>query len=228
MTGPPRGTRICAAVCIPDLIGLIRKSLELDARKRYCDAGQMLAAYQRIKVPRARNGAAKHRANGRAIHRTDWKRVRFQEFQRRFGGPLQTRHTCGGCSGPVAESMSACPWCGRELHFRFDDTSFPAQCPRCHRGMKLDWHYCPWCYGAGFEPLTTRSYSDRRYEHRCDNPRCERKVLMPFMRYCPWCHRRVRRKWKIEGSKGTCKRCDWGVVPSFWSYCPWCASHLEE
>ena len=56
--------------------------------------------------------------------------------------------------------------------------------------MKLDWEYCPWCYGPGFEPSSNRQFTDVRYTGRCQNAKCTRKVLMPFMRYCPWCRRK--------------------------------------
>jgi hypothetical protein len=49
---------------------------------------------------------------------------------------------------------------------------------------------------------------------------------MPFMRYCPWCHTKVRQAWKIAGSKEKCNKCNWGVVRDFWAHCPWCASGL--
>ena len=32
----------------------------------------------------------------------------------------------------------------------------PADCPRCERGVKMDWDYCSWCYGAGFVSETNR------------------------------------------------------------------------
>lgn len=224
---PPASARLRRRL-YPELVSLIRKSLELNAHKRYRDAGQMLSAYQRIKVPSIRYYRMKHRSNGRAVRGTDWQRVRRREFQRQFGALLQTRHACPACEGPVAETMAACPWCGKHLAFRDDQTRYPAQCPRCHRGMKADWQYCPWCYGPGFEHTSKRQYSDQRYSHRCSNPECDRKLLMSFMRYCPWCHRRVQKAWKIAGSTEHCGRCGWGVVASFWSFCPWCAARLDK
>ena len=94
--------------------------------------------------------------------------------------------------------------------------------------MKLDWHFCPWCYGEGFAPLSSREYPDKRYSAKCGNPACDRKDLMPFMRYCPWCHRRVRKKWKIDKTATSCSRCGWGVLPSYWTHCPWCAKGLPQ
>jgi predicted RNA-binding Zn-ribbon protein involved in translation (DUF1610 family) len=49
---------------------------------------------------------------------------------------------------------------------------------------------------------------------------------MPFMRYCPWCRRKVERRWKLEGSKERCSSCGWGVDRSYWHHCPWCAKAL--
>ena len=53
--------------------------------------------------------------------------------------------------------MLACPWCGDDRKVLRDETSFPASCPRCNRGTKLDWAYCPWCYGPGFEDVSERA-----------------------------------------------------------------------
>jgi hypothetical protein len=122
--------------------------------------------------------------------------------------------------------MHACPWCGAARKVVDTATTFPTTCPRCDRGVKLDWDYCPWCFGAGFEPVTERRFSDRRYVGRCRNLKCERKDLMPFMRYCPWCRTKVRQNWKIAGSTHTCRKCGWGVLRDFWTHCPWCAARL--
>jgi serine/threonine-protein kinase len=226
---PPAGYFRLRQRIDPDLIELLRKSLKLNARQRYKDARHMQAAFVRIKQSgRRRRKKAEERTTSRRGAGAEWKRVRHREFQHQFGKQLATRHKCEECAGPVAESMRSCPWCGKLQQLKVDRTSFPAQCPRCHRGIKLDWKYCPWCYGPGFEPLSNRIQNDRRYTQRCDNPRCSRKQLMPFMRYCPWCHRRVRKKWTITGSRDRCSRCGWGVVSSFWSYCPWCATRLDR
>jgi hypothetical protein len=49
---------------------------------------------------------------------------------------------------------------------------------------------------------------------------------MAFMRYCPWCHTKVKQAWKITGNKDACDKCGWGVLREFWTHCPWCAEHL--
>lgn len=94
--------------------------------------------------------------------------------------------------------------------------------------MKLDWRFCPWCYGPGIDPPTTRTYSDVRYTGRCSNPRCRRKHLMPFMRYCPWCNRKVRRAWRIAESSTKCAGCGWGILPNYWAHCPWCGKSTAK
>jgi hypothetical protein len=135
-----------------------------------------------------------------------------------------------GAGGPSVEAESivsiACPWCGDGRKVLREETSFPASCPRCNRGTKLDWAYCPWCYGPGFDDLASRTYTDRRYVAHCRNPKCDRADLMPFMRYCPWCRTKVRQKWKITGSADTCGNCGWGVLREFWMHCPWCTANL--
>ncbi|MCA9248288.1 MAG: protein kinase [Planctomycetales bacterium] len=226
---PPGFTRLRDRVH-PDLIEMIRRAMEVDAKKRYRDAVQMYAVFSRVKARAlrfAKNETPTAKVKGKTTRR-DWRTIRRREFQRRFGKLLETKHECGHCQGPVSEAMRACPWCGKLRKKHRGDTSFPAQCVRCHRGMKLDWRYCPWCYGPGFEPHSDRAYPDKRYEGRCENPQCDRKVLMPFMRYCPWCRRKVKKKWPVAECKDRCPSCRWGVVAEFWSFCPWCEKSLES
>jgi serine/threonine-protein kinase len=225
---PPRFARLRSRVH-PDLISLIRKAIEVDARKRFRDVRQMEQAFLRLHRP-----TAKRRRHSKTVHvaaraRTrngspKWEALRRQEFQRLYGKQLETRSTCPSCAGPISEAMQNCPWCGKKRRRYHGTSRFPLQCPRCWRGMKLDWHYCPWCYGPGFEPSTQRQLSDRRYVARCENPRCDRQQLMRFMKYCPWCRHRVKRKWKIKGVGDKCGRCGWGTISTYWSFCPWCGT----
>ncbi len=207
-----------------DMIAIIRKATEVEARRRYKDAQQMLAAFERVKQPRRKERRATSTKGGKV---NTWKTVRFREFKRQFGKLLETRHECAKCNGPVSESMTGCPWCGdsRKKHGG-DAIRFSVACPRCNRGLKSDWNYCAWCFGAGFEPSTNRKLSDRHYEAGCSNADCDRKLLMPFMRYCPWCKSRVKRKWRLKGSTDTCGGCGWGVAKDYWSNCPWCGKKL--
>ncbi|MCA9151855.1 MAG: protein kinase, partial [Planctomycetales bacterium] len=224
---PPPGYLRLRQRLDPDFIDLIRKSLHINARQRFRDCRQMREAFRRI----TRYGGKRRRppkSGSRKSAGMEWQRVRRREFQQQYSRQLETRLKCEDCQGPMSQAMQSCPWCGKAARVKTAAAGFGAQCPRCNRGIKLDWKYCAWCYGPGFEPLSQRPQSDRRYTHRCDNPRCQRRQLMPFMRYCPWCHRKVRKKWQIEGVREKCQRCGWGVVSSFWTHCPWCTAKLDR
>ena len=210
-----------------DLIDLLRRAMEVSPRKRFRDAAQMLTAFRRIK-PRAIKRSASQRKHRKATNTRHWEDIRRSQFLKQYGKQLATRSRCQHCDGPVSENMYYCSWCGKRRRISREETSFPASCPRCKRGVKLDWKYCPWCWGAGFRDVSDRKYTDVRYEGRCSNPKCKRKSLMPFMRYCPWCHRAVRKKWKAPGSREKCPSCGWGTVSGFWSYCPWCGKTIRK
>ncbi len=222
---PPPGYRRLRSRVKPPLVAWLRKALEFKPQDRFVSGQSMQREFRRV-----RNGAARRQRPRRELPAqatTDWQAVRLRQFQRKFKQSLDTRHQCRRCDGPVAESMQACPWCGSKDPLVGHDTTFPAHCPRCERGVKLDWRYCAWCYGPGFETETNRRYSDRRYTERCANRDC-RGPLMPFMRYCPWCRTKVKKPWKLAGSKDKCPSCHWGVAHDFWSYCPWCTRALPE
>ncbi|MHC4399500.1 MAG: protein kinase domain-containing protein [Planctomycetota bacterium] len=210
-----------------EMIDIVRKAMEFNSRKRYRDAAQMRNAFRRLKPQILRRLAERRpRSVGGGTAKRDWHAIRRRQFQQEHGKTLGTRYRCRKCDGAVAESMQFCPWCGVGRKTHQDVSVFPTRCPRCRRGMKLDWSYCPWCFGPGFEVTTARRYSDKRYEGRCSNPECSRRLLMPFMRYCPWCRRKVRRNWKVPGSKETCSSCGWGVFRSYWDHCAWCGKRL--
>lgn len=211
----------------PDLIEIIRRAIDMRPKRRFRDGVAMLNAFQKIRA-RARRFKGK-RASSRSSETTalDWQTQLWSSFLKSFGRELEARHECSGCSGPVSEAMHCCPWCGDDRDKHRGETRFPATCPRCVRGMKLNWRYCPWCYGSGFEPLSERAYTDKRYTAKCDNSKCREKVLMPFMRYCPSCNRKVRRSWLIPGSRHRCGRCGWGVA-AHWNNCAWCSKTLES
>ena len=225
---PPPGYDRLRRLAHGDLIKLLRRAIQLDPRKRFTNADPMLAALRRMKPYALKRNTKRNGSKTSSRNGGDWKAVQWRQFQRLYGKVLDTRYACGRCGGPVSEPMTCCPWCaaGRATHK--DETRMPLLCPRCNRGLKSDWSYCPWCYGPGFELSTDRQYGDARYVAKCTNSACERKDLMPFMRYCPWCHRKVTRKWKIEGSKEKCPSCSWGVVAGFWSCCPWCSKKLQK
>lgn len=224
---PPPGYDRLRERVHPDLIDLLRRSLEVEARKRFRDATRMLAAYERIKCP-LRSAETPRRTRKRKTTAKDWQAMRRQQFVRQYGKLLSISTNCSYCDGPLSEFMQSCPWCG-EAQKKFHGTSsFPQSCPRCYRGVKSDWHYCGWCYGPGFEVASNRKYNDRRYIGECKNPRCKRRQLMPFMKYCPWCRCRVEEAWQVKGNTQKCVRCNWGVLGAFWTYCPWCAKRNQD
>ena len=209
----------------PEIIEILRKSIQLDPKKRYRDALQMHADFQRSHSHARRQKRSRAKSNGRRS--STWRQLQWREFQRQFKKPLQTHHHCRRCEGPVAESMQVCPWCGFDNPARGAESRLPASCPRCERGVKNDWDYCAWCYGPGFVEESSRHYPDKRYTAQCANARC-RGPLMPFMRYCPWCRGKVRRPWKLTGSKHSCRACGWGIARDYWNYCAWCREPVRH
>jgi len=185
----------------------------------------MYAEFEKLHTKARRQRRTRSRKKNRVV--TTWRQIQWREFQRKYKSVLDTRHQCRHCEGPVSESMHACPWCGFDHPSRGCETTMPAYCPRCERGVKQDWHYCAWCYGPGFELETDRRYSDKRYTAKCANPRC-REPQMPFMRYCPWCRTKVKKPWKLPGSKKSCRACHWGVAAEFWNFCPWCREPIRK
>jgi hypothetical protein len=222
---PPENIDRVRAKLKPKLVEWLRRAIEVRPEKRYKNAAVMYNEFKRL-----RNGATKKKRRGKHGQSTDdptlWQHVLFKQFQRKYKKTLDTRHQCKHCGGPIAETMIACPWCGTSPNFRDAKTAYPAECPRCSRGVKLDWRFCGWCFGPGFEVTTTRRFADRRYSARCSNAKC-RGDLMPFMRYCPWCRTKVRKSWKLPASTSTCPSCHWGVDRDYWHHCPWCSKALE-
>jgi eukaryotic-like serine/threonine-protein kinase len=222
---PPHGIKRVRARLRPRLVDWLRCAIQVRPEKRFKNAVTMYREFRRM-----RNGAAKKKRASRRGNSADdpslWHKVLFRQFQRKYRTSLETRYECRQCRGPVSEMMQACPWCGTEAPLSREHVGRPAECPRCHRGAKLDWHYCPSCYGPGFEVETTRRYPDRRYTARCQNEKC-RGWLMPFMRYCPWCRAKTKRPWKLPGCSTRCPHCRWGVDTDFWHHCPWCTKALE-
>lgn len=209
----------------PDLIELLRRAIQLDPADRYRDAMQMYADFNRLQSRARRQKSTRERPSHN--NRSSWRKLRWREFQRQYRSQLDTSHKCRRCEGPVAESMQGCPWCGIDHPTQGAETRMPAHCPRCERGVKLDWNYCAWCYGPGFETETNRKYPDKRYIARCSNRRC-RQPLMKFMRYCPWCRVKVRKPWRLAANKHKCVACGWGVVSEFWNYCAWCREPVRR
>lgn len=209
----------------PELAGFLRKAIQLDPSKRFRNALQMQAEFERLQSRARRQRRAKAKTGGRSG--SSWRQMQWREFQRKYRKILFTNHQCRRCEGPVSESMQACPWCGFDNPARGSESLLASTCPRCERGVKNDWNYCSWCYGPGFMEETSRRYPDKRYRARCGNGRC-RGPLIPFMRYCPWCRTKVRKPWKLSGSRHSCKACKWGIATGFWNYCAWCREPIRR
>jgi serine/threonine-protein kinase len=205
----------------PDLIQVLHKSLQIDPHKRYPDARAMLRAVLGVRaraLRRERSGKTT-----RSNVRRDWRELQKKQFLRDYRRELEIRHACRRCAGPVAEAMLACPWCGVERRRLSEETSLPVACPRCRRGLKLDWRYCAWCYGPSVGPLSTRTFADKRYHKKCAE--C-RHPLFSFMRYCPGCRAKIQRPWTIAGVKERCGGCGGGILREYWTHCPWCRRAL--
>jgi hypothetical protein len=220
----PGHDRLAARVR-PDFVAMLRKAIQLDPKKRYRDAVQMRAEFERMDSRSRKQKRPRSKASAR--NGSSWRRLQWREFQRQYRTTLNTRHQCRQCEGPVAETMQACPWCGFDNPARGSESSMASSCPRCERGVKNDWDYCAWCYGPGFVEESTRVYPDKRYTGRCGNKRCKGQ-LMPFMRYCPWCRTKVRKPWKLPGERSSCKACQWGIAKDFWKYCAWCREPVHR
>ncbi len=224
---PPRGIdRLRRRVSRP-FAEFLRRSIEVNPARRFRDAGQMLAAFRKLKPRAIRAAGTTSRLRRRPKRTADWQEVRIRQFKQQHGRALEAHFDCAKCGGPVSEPMTACPWCGTSRKLFRGETRFPARCSRCRRGNKLDWRFCAWCYGSQRKQVADRSYSDKRYEARCGNPSC-RGQLMRFMRYCPWCRSKVQRRWKIAGTSGQCPRCRGPVLKDYWGHCPWCQRSLRR
>jgi eukaryotic-like serine/threonine-protein kinase len=207
----------------PDLLAFLHKALQVDQYKRFSDAVDMLTAFDGLQARRRLLPPPPRKRRRATAGGTDWKAIRRRQFVREYKKELELDLACRRCGGPVSEAMQACPWCGAARRTSRDETRFPARCPRCRRGRKLDWRFCPWCHGPGFRAVSGRNYTDKRYAGRCAACRGD---LMPFMRYCPWCRTKVRRAWRIDGAE-RCGACGWGVARDYWEVCPWCAKPLK-
>jgi len=209
----------------PEFSEFLKKAIQLDPARRFRDAIQMQAEFERLQSHARRQKRARQKNGVRGG--SSWRQQQWREFQRKYRKILQSDHHCRRCEGPVSDSMQACPWCGFDNPARGSESALPSSCPRCERGVKNDWSYCSWCYGPGFIEETSRRYPDKRYQSRCSNTRC-RGPLMAFMRYCPWCRSKVRIAWKLKGSRHTCKACSWGIAREFWNYCAWCREPVRH
>lgn len=224
---PPPGLERLRQSLHPDFRALLRRSIELDPRKRFADAGAMLRAFRALKARgRLLAKPARRRLPTARTASNDWRTLRQRQFKRRFRRILDLTDECGRCHGPIAESMLHCPWCGVRRLRHTGATRRRLRCPRCKRGRNPDWRYCAWCWGPGFADVAERKYVDATATARCPNRSCPRQSVSPLMRYCPWCHTKIAKPWKVEHARDRCQRCDWGVLREYWNVCPWCGAAL--
>ncbi len=209
----------------PLITNWVRKATSFKQRGRYQDATEMLQDLQRIE---RRLGKLEHQRKSKRLQRRKKPLLaktadadRSQSFSKKFGKLLELDFLCSRCKRPIAESMICCPWCGYDKNDFSRYSRFPYTCGDCNRGVHGDWAFCPWCYTDKFTLVEEKPSKDRRYTGRCANPRCGGK-LMPFMHYCPWCHRKRRKPWRLARLSQGCPRCHWSVSRSHWNYCPWC------
>ncbi|TWT86579.1 Serine/threonine-protein kinase StkP [Pseudobythopirellula maris] len=240
-TWPPPGVERMKRKVHADLLTVLRRAIDLDPKRRYASAAPMLTALRSAARKSLSTGRTAGSARAKATRRRTsthtssigWQEVQWRHYLRLFGKALGGHCPCTSCGAPVAEAMAACPWCGVARKKHKGPTVLPTVCPRCDRGLKADWRYCPWCFGAGFEPESDRPLADKLATGKCANASCDRKQLRPFMRYCPWCRTKVRKKWKLEPAsddhpKSKCPRCACGVAVGFWGWCPWCGKQLDK
>jgi serine/threonine-protein kinase len=201
-------------------VRFIKKSLAVDPKQRFVNAGKMLTALIEA-MPKSLQKTLTLKTEKK---QTDWRKVRREAFIKRYNRVCSVIFRCVDCDEPIAENMQICPWCGSKRN-RFDVRSqFGLICPRCHKGLLSEWRFCPWCYGPGFDSQSSTDSAKVNYHAKCKY--CGEKLLR-FMRYCPWCHRKVRQLWQIWPFPEICGRCAWSVDSDFWSYCPWCGQKLK-
>lgn len=216
---PPRGLARLRDKTSTEFVTFMRRCLCLKPAQRLTPAAEMLAALHEALPRRLRQTLAQQPVR----RRLDWAGARRQAFRQRYGKVLGPLQRCCDCKEAITEAMLACPWCGSKGN-RFDATSvFSHVCRRCHRGMLPEWHYCPWCYGPGYEPTRSTRTPGFRYPAHCTA--CLAPMLR-FTRYCAWCRTKVKTAWTVRPFPELCGNCGWSVDSSFWRFCPWCCERL--
>ncbi|MBW2274377.1 MAG: protein kinase [Deltaproteobacteria bacterium] len=200
---------------------VIKKAISFDSKQRYRDGialhEALEAAFRRVESSSRRG---RQRRNG---ERPPIAPLALEAalFARHCGNGLDLRYTCHRCSGPIAEAMSHCPWCGSPDNSFIQVSRYELVCPDCERGVHPEWGACPWCYSGRFASNGRKPRKDPKATRRCTHKGCEGQI-QPFMRYCPECKQKVRRLWSHPALPDRCKRCRWPVSRASWRYCPWC------
>ena len=231
---PPGGMDRLKGRVHADFVALLRRSMWVDQEKRFRDAEQMLGAFKRLQS-RGRILSSGRQTRGRRRRAASsgessarWREIQHRLVLQQFRSTLALSDRCTRCKGPTSEAMLHCPWCATKRSVYKGLTRHAERCPRCRRGRRSDWRFCPYCYGPGFKRVSERAYADNAYTGRCGNSACSKGVVAPFMRYCPWCRHKVKRRWKLEAVKTRCSGCDWPILPEHWVACPWCSRKIRK
>jgi serine/threonine-protein kinase len=215
---PMRGAKRLRERTSASMVQFMKKALSVQPEDRFTSAQKMLEGLLQA-VPKNLRKALESKSESKA----DWRRMRRDAFIKRYEKVFPSFVRCRKCGEPVSEVMSICPWCGTGSN-RFEySTAFSHYCCECKKGVLPEWRFCAWCYGGGFDSPSSERSKGVRYYDRC---KCCDGKLMRFMRYCPWCHRKVRKAWQVRPFPETCGKCNWSVDSAFWNYCPWCRSSL--
>jgi serine/threonine protein kinase len=204
---------------------IVYRAVTVDRRQRYHDAVELREDMKRF---REKVQARKEkRARPSRSRRLSWEEYRRQDFLERYGEKLELNYRCYRCNGPISEYMDYCPWCGYDRNSFYGVSSFPYICSRCERGIHGEWTYCPWCWGGKYENVDAWVNPDDRYVARCPNSDCPEGIVMRYMRYCPWCHRKLK-PWSHPSFPGRCPSCNWFTAKSYWDFCAWCGYELFQ
>jgi len=203
--------------------GVLRKAAEFDPERRYPDAIALHEALENAfhRVEFEHHRSVRPRRKAREPSAPSPLEVEAELFRRRYGRELALEYSCHRCDGPIAESMTYCPWCGSGDNSFREITRHPLYCPDCERGLEPEWTSCPWCYPGRLEGTGEPPRPDPEAERGCTEKSCDGE-LRRFMRYCPQCKRKPRRPWSHPDLPDRCPRCRWPVSRQSWRFCPWC------
>ena len=199
---------------------VLRRACEFEPTRRYADAVAFRLALEAVFALEARTPRRPPRRRP-VLPSPSPLAVQADLFRRRHGVRLGMRYECHRCSGPVAEEMAYCPWCGSGENSFAELTRAPLICPSCERGVLSEWTACPWCFPGRFEGNGRPPRADARAVRRCSRRGCPGQ-LRPFMRYCPICKQKPARVWSHPDLPDRCPRCRWPVSRVFWRFCAWC------
>ncbi len=226
---PERHERFLAKVPEP-LRSVLQKACAFDPADRYPSAVELHAALETAfrRIEESRGTAPRRRKRRRTSGPTPTPfAVGIELFRKRHGRALDMRYRCHRCSGPIAESMSVCPWCGSKTNSFKEVTTAPLVCGRCERGVLPEWTSCPWCFAGRFKGNGRPPRRDPRALRHCKRRGCPGRLRL-FMRYCPVCKTKPGRPWKHAALPDRCTRCSGPTSRAFFRFCAWCGRRQRE